>query len=391
MARPKKQIKVKEPVTIRFKQLANGNQSIYLDTYHNGKRSYEFLKLYIMPETNADIKAKNEETLKTAIEIKNKRIKAIHFEQMGETDKSELGKILLTDYMDIYADRKEKYGQKHKGKVSMARQVRHTKIKLIAYGGESVRLMDIDKAYCVGYIDFLKALKKEDGTPFSEYTKKCYFKAFTCAMNQAVRDGYIKSNPTVLLNKDERLGTPTATRGYLTENEVKRLVNTPCKNEDVKRAFLFCCFTGLRFSDVENLRWENIVTDGEKKSINIRVIKTAKPLNVPLSKNALMLMGEHGNAKPTDHVFTFPKADNYWNTIVKAWVKSAEITKTFPVTFHVARHTFAVMAIRKGVDLYTLSKLLGHTQIKTTEIYADVINETKEEAVNLLDSVDIQL
>lgn len=104
-----------------------------------------------------------------------------------------------------------------------------------------------------------------------------------------------------------------------------------------------------------------------------------------------MLMGERGNAKLTDHVFTFPKADNYWNTIVKAWVKSAEIKKTIPVTFHVARHTFAVMAIRKGVDLYTLSKLLGHTQIKTTEIYADVINETKEEAVNLLDSVDIQL
>lgn len=389
MARPKKTVKAKEPVRLRYKELANGNKSLYLDIYHDGKRSYEFLKLYLMPEINEEIKNENEKTLETADEIKNKRINAIRFKKMGETDKSEYAKMLLSDLMDIYADSKEQDGHIYNGRNTMCVLTKRTKEMLLSYHGKDTKLQDIDEEFCIGFIRFIKKAKKANGELYAQATTAQIQKVFSTVLNYAVNKGYwLKFNPMGRL-KSEKIKTPDSTREYLTEEEVKALAKTPCKKEYVKRAFLFSCFTGLRCSDLQNLKWENVITDGENKMITFKVIKTGKVLSIPLNKNAIMFMGEQGNAKPSDKIFSFPVSQNYWNEIVKGWAKSANINKK--VTFHIARHTFATLTITRINDIYTVSKLLGHSNVQVTQIYAKVVEKKKQEAVNALDNVEIEM
>lgn len=95
-------------------------------------------------------------------------------------------------------------------------------------------------------------------------------------------------------------------------------------------------------------------------------------------------MPERGDTGDSDAVFHLPSASCVYNHL-QQWVRSAGITKH--VSFHVSRHTFATMMISLGADLYTVSKLLGHTNIKVTEVYAKLVNERKFDAVSLADKV----
>ena len=104
MARPKKQVKAKEPVRLRFNKLKNGNTSIYLDIYHDGRRSYQFLKLYLVPETDYASKIQNVNTLATANAIKAEKILELTNKVAGITDRSYKAKMLLTDWMKVYHD-----------------------------------------------------------------------------------------------------------------------------------------------------------------------------------------------------------------------------------------------------------------------------------------------
>ena len=112
--------------------------------------------------------------------------------------------------------------------------------------------------------------------------------------------------------------------------------------------------------------------------------KTKEPIYLPLSPEALKWMPERGEKTSEDHVFDLP-SPTMINTLLKPWAKAAGIDKRF--SFHTSRHTFATMLLTLGADLYTVSKLLGHSQIKNTQVYAEIINRRKVEAVNLADNV----
>lgn len=116
-------------------------------------------------------------------------------------------------------------------------------------------------------------------------------------------------------------------------------------------------------------------------TLQITQFKTRRPLFLPLNRQALRWMPERGDA--TDEDFIFPPLSKNM-TVLDTWAKEAGISKH--VTFHVSRHTFATMELTMGADLYTTSKLLGHTEVRTTQIYAKIVNSKKEEAVSLLDS-----
>lgn len=165
--------------------------------------------------------------------------------------------------------------------------------------------------------------------------------------------------------------------------EVQRLVDTPCPHEGVKRAFLFSCFCGLRYSDVVTLRWQNIRTASDGRlQVEIIQTKTQEPVYLPLSDNAVGELPPRG--KPGDRLFALPTR-TYLGKVLKKWVAAAGIDK--PVTFHVARHTYATLLLTFGADLYTVSKLLGHTDVKTTQIYAKVVDEKKRAAVDLVPKI----
>ena len=112
--------------------------------------------------------------------------------------------------------------------------------------------------------------------------------------------------------------------------------------------------------------------------------KTKAPIYVPLSEQAMKWMPERGDKAAEDKVFVIPRVE-YVNPGLAKWAEQAGLKKH--VTFHTARHTFATMMLTLGADLYTVSKLLGHSDVKVTQVYAKIVNQKKNDAVNLVNSV----
>lgn len=371
----KRNSKSKEPVRIRFKELANGSRSVYLAINVNGKRTYDYLRLYLVPETDPAAKAQNRQTMEAVYAIKAQRIIQITNGAAG-IKKDIRAKMRLVDWLKIYRDR-----QVSKGKRGAKRWVQTTIFVLEGYAaGKDATLAEIDRQWLT---DFMLYLMNDyityKNTKPSKGTVDNYLRCLKAAFNVAVEEEIMPSNPMLGLDRSHLKGT-TYQREFLTVEEVKKLIDTPCRRPDIKGAFLFSCFCGLRISDVRSLKWGNIVANGDKMYLQITQFKTRRPLSLPLNRQAMRWMPERGNASDDDFIFP-PLSKNM--TVLDTWAKEAGITKH--VTFHVSRHTFATMELTMGADLYTTSKLLGHTNVTTTQIYAKIVNSKKEEAVSLLD------
>lgn len=371
----KRNSKSKEPVRIRFKKLANGSVSVYLAINVNGRRTYDYLKLYLVPETDQAAKLQNKQTMEAVYAIKAQRILQITNGAAG-IKKDLRNKMRLVDWLKIYQDR-----QVNKGKRGAKRWVRTMIFVIEGYdGGKDATLADIDHQWLTDFMIYLMndyvTYKK---TKLTNGTVDNYLRCLKAAFNVAVEEGIMPTNPMLALDRSHLKGT-TYEREFLSVEEVKKLIDTPCRRPDIKGAFLFSCFCGLRISDVRSLQWKHVVTTGEKMYLKITQFKTRRPLTIPLSRQAIKWMPERADAGEDDYIFP-PLSKNM--TVLDDWAKEAGIKKH--VTFHVSRHTFATMELTMGADIYTTSKLLGHTSVATTQIYAKVINSKKEEAVSLLD------
>lgn len=376
MKKSKQNSKPKEPVKLRAKKLANGNRSLYLDTYCEGNRSYEFLRLYLIPEKTDSDKALNSAVLKAATAIKAKRILALVSGKAGV--KLECEDMSAADWIGKIIDKKTG-SRSHSSIRLMQRLKRH-----LANHRPNLRLKDIDRAFCIGFADYLRSARAlNSDKPLAVSTQFELLNALSIALNEAVREELLSRNPMSLLNPNERIKKPESSREYLTLEEVKdliRIAEANIKEGDDLAAFLFCCFCGLRYSDAVELKWKNIIETTLGKEITITMKKTKRQVAIPLSKQASALLPKKG--APDDSVFCFPHYAVTLSRLRKAAVK-AGITKK--VTFHVSRHTFATMMLMAGADLYTISKLVGHTDIRTTQIYCKVIDRRKRDAVALLD------
>ena len=373
MARKKQPLKAKEPIKIRVKKLVNGNQSIYLDYYKDGKRGYEFLKLYLIPETTPFDKMQNEATMNAANAIKAKRIIELANGEAGIKD-SNKAKMLLSDYLKSYKETKTGTTAVAVGSVAKL---------LSAFSGAKTRLIDIDKKYCLMFIGYLKnEYKTRQGEPLKAATMAHYCNVFNTAMNAARKKGLIAHNPFSDMDREDKVKAAAPQRAYLTADELKLMIGTDCHNPAVKQAFLFSCFCGLRVSDVKRLKWCNIISDGGQLRIEMRMQKTQRPLNIPLPEAAARFLPERGEAE--QHVFSLPMFDAMTKN-VKRWGKEAGISKN--ISFHTARHTFATLLLTIDVNLAFIQKLLGHSRIQTTQIYADIIDNKLIEAANKLNEL----
>jgi len=236
------------------------------------------------------------------------------------------------------------------------------------FSGGHMKFSDITIQYCENYREYL--LSK-----VSPNTTCTYFSIFKAMLNKAVMRNLIEKNPGSYV-KNPKLDV---VREFLSEAEVRTLSQTEYENVDIKNAFLFSCFTGLRLSDVKNLKWNNI----KEGYVNIMQIKTKDPLRFKLSHSAIRILKiqEKDNSQNSDNIFRL-LADNSTNKHLKRWVELAGIEKR--ITFHNGRHTYATMCISSGMRLYTVSKLLGHTDIKNTQIYAKLIDKDLDEAIDKL-------
>lgn len=377
MARKTSAKNTKEPVRLREKELANGVRSLYLDIYVNGKRSYEFLKLYLIPETNPQAKVQNENTMRAANTIKLNRILEITNNKAGLKNTSIRAKMLLKDWMETFRQAQEQKGVKDQ------KLIHNTVHALTAYN-INVAMRDVNRDYIIGLTNFLRNdYRSPRGKKLKDYSVINYLGCLRNALNMAVREDVIADNPIMKLSAQDKVKAPESQREFLTIEEVQQLEATDSPYPHIKQAFLFACYTGLRCSDVRSITWGKIVKDGEKYRLHTVMFKTKRPFYIPLSKKAMQWMPERGDKTDDDLIFENIPVQVNTKLYLQPWLDKASITK--PITFHCSRHTFGTMMLTLGADIYTTSKLMGHTKVEVTQIYAKIINKKKDDAVSLID------
>lgn len=377
----------KEPVRLRERILKDGSISLYLDIYRDGKREYEFLKLYLVKATTPVEKEQNRQTLATAQAIKAKRQIEIQNGEYGFTKQFKIDTPFLSYYRKMCEERHGKpdslgnWGNWHSCLKHLER-----------YCDEKTTFKDIDADWIEGFKDYLENAnkdaykkKKEKNAPFtplSQNSKVSYFNKLRACINQAFEDRIIPTNP---MRGVEGFKQDETERAYLTLDEVKKLAATPCKYQFLKDAFLFSCLTGLRKSDIEKMTWGEVQKFGDYTRIVFKQKKTKAQEYLDIAKQAEKYMGERGD----DDAKVFPgfKYTSWTLLELRRWVLAAGITKD--ITFHAGRHTFAVIMLDLGRDIYTVSKLLGHREIATTQIYAKILDKKKQEAVSMIPDISI--
>lgn len=352
-------------VTLRKKIISKGRTSLYLDIYFNGSRHYESLKLYLKKDSQ-----QNKETLQLAKSIASKRQLEIQNNEHGFIS-SFKKKANFIEYFEKIAN-----GHNPKSDVWLSALI-HLKgfeIYPISFSSVNEQWLEQFQLY------LLKKVKTN--------TAKIYFSKIKHVLTLAVKEKIIQQNPA---NNIAHIKNEETQRTYLSIDEVKKLAATNCNNTDTKNAFLFSCFTGLRFSDVQALTWENI----RGNTIEFRQQKTKSVEYMPMSDSAIAILKQVATKNgvavlplKTNKIFNFQHKVTVYRSLQR-WAKDAGITKH--ISYHTSRHTCGTMFASSGVDVLTISKMLGHKDIATTLIYAKVVDAVKQEAVNKLPRIEIAI
>lgn len=221
--------------------------------------------------------------------------------------------------------------------------------------------------------DFELYLRTEIGQSPNTATKT--LKTFKSVILFGIRNGLMTNNPFANI----RFHLKGVDRGYLEDDELNRLMNKEIGNKRlslIRDLFVFSCFTGLAYIDLANLKGENIVTLNGVEWIKGRRIKTGTLINVVLLDIPKRLILKYTDDKRRkEHLFPII-SNQKMNEYLKEIAAICDIDKN--LTCHIARHTFATMALSKGVPIESVSKMLGHTNIRTTQIYAKVTDKKIE-------------
>ncbi len=358
--------------------------TLYLEIYKgytkgpNGKvkhlRDYEYLDYYLYGNAKSPLqKQHNKEHLKSAEAVKAQRILEIQNGHYGFANRHKSGANFIEYFKNLTEDRlasKGNYGNWNS-------TLKH----LEKYAGTNVTFKDITHEFVEGFKDYLQnKAKMKSGSLLSTNAALSYFNKFRAALNQAYDERIINDNPAKRVKGIKQAETK---REYLTIEELKELDKTECRYDVLKRAFLFSCFTGLRWSDIQKITWSNIKKFEDGYRIEFTQTKTKGVEYLDIHPSALKYLNNKNN-DPKEKIFARLKYSSYMNVELSKWMMKANITKD--ITFHCARHSFATVLLTKGVDIYTVSKMLGHRELKTTQIYTKVIDQKKRDAVKVFDT-----
>ncbi|HFK5519829.1 TPA: site-specific integrase [Elizabethkingia anophelis] len=199
----------------------------------------------------------------------------------------------------------------------------------------------------------------------------------------AIKKGLIRQNPF----EDYEISMEETDRSYLLKEDVEKLMllkPSKSKYELVKDLFIFSCFTGLSYIDIQKLKWSNIQSffDGHQWIISRRK-KSDVASNVRLLEIPKRIIEKYRGVTRNEYVFPVP-SNATCNSHVKKLIEEAEIITEQKVTFHTARHTFATMFLTEGVPLESLSKMMGHKNISTTQIYAKITSQKISKDMDLV-------
>ncbi len=370
-------------VKLREKKISGKRQSLYLDFYpaiphpKTGEPTRrEFLGMYLIDKAKNTIdKQHNKETLQLAEQIRQKRENYLNKPEIytgyekEQLKIKEQGEQNFVAYFKSLADKRK--ASNYDNWVSAYNYLEtFTKGKL--------KFADLNEKFCNDFKEYLLTTKsnKSSKTTLAQNSVVSYFNKLKAAIKQAYKDGYLNTD---LNGKIQTVKQAETQRNFLTIEELNSLVKTECNNPLLKRAAIFSALTGLRFSDIKNLVWGELeYIEGNGYFIKFKQQKTKGVEMMPISEQAYGLLGER--KEPTDKVFEGLNYSAYENRHLAKWIGLAGIEKD--ITFHCFRHTFATLQLSKGTDIYTVSKMLGHRELKATQIYAKIIDKTKREAAD---------
>lgn len=363
-------------VSLRQKPISGSRKSLYLDFYpaisnpDTGKTTRrEFLGLYIYDKAKTPLDKKhNKETLELAENIKATRQLEIQKGQFGFISDAKR-KADFVAYFAMLAEKRN--GSNTDNWTSTLNYLKD-------YTGGKLSFDEVTVQKMEGFKDFLLQTNSKRSTKarLSQNTRVSYFNKVKAALKQAYKDGYLQTD----INKNlQSIKTAETQRQFLTIEELNKLSKFDCSLPLLKEASLFSALTGLRFSDIVKLTWANVqYTKKEGYYLQYTQQKTKGVEVLPISEQAYRLLGKKG--KPEDRIFEGLKYSAYTNAQLTKWVAKAGITKD--ITFHCFRHTYATLQLSNGTDIFTVSKMLGHRELKTTQVYAKIIDQAKRAAAD---------
>lgn len=355
-------------VFLREKKLKHGKRGLYLDFYPPIKNletqrqtRREHLGLYVFERPKLETeKQHNKETKMLGESIRSKRqleIQAGVYGFISNRNKRD-------DFLEFFR-------QTIESKLRLSASTRYiwkaAFYQFEAFTNDECCFGDVTESLCIEFKDFLL-------NNLAVNSASSYFIKFKSILRAATKQKLFADNPA-----SDVPGIPPeeVRKEFLSLEELQKLAATPFKYEDLRRAALFSALTGLRFSDIAKLTWSE-VQHSESQSFYIRFKqqKTKMMETLPISESAVELLGER--SEPGAKVFKSLKKPQCM--YLPVWTAKAGIGKD--ITFHSFRHTYATLQLTLGTDIYTVSKMLGHKKLQTTQIYAKIIDEKKREAAN---------
>ena len=388
------------PVKLRFNTLKDGTKRIFLASYiidlatgeanKTRRYTYKTLGLELVEEKTVADRRANKQTMQLAQATAQQIADKYNRQRLG-VRVSHSSTASFIDYVSMIEHRTRAdggtgtAGSWHKLILRLEEYARECGMKDLAFA-------DITKDFLAEFIDFLKSatsrrnLGIEEPKPLASRTVRTHYQYLRSAINQAFKEGLVAVNCTKQFDLKAHLFIEDKEREYLELSEIKALMLLDTRWINEKRAFLFSCLTGLRSSDVRGLTWGMLGNLEGDVSVSLRMEKTKKPLYLPISPQALKWLPERGAARDDDKVFPLP-GEGFVNSRVRGMMRQLGIEKH--VSFHCARHTFATMMLTLGVDLYTVSKLLGHASVDQTQVYARMVDKQRDKAVRLIGNIKI--
>lgn len=399
MAKKIAQTRVTDNPKLLQKTLSDGTVSLYLDYYlgrvdvpdpvtgemrSKVQRRREFLKLYLYgrPRTVEEREA-NRQTLELARRIRAEREQEHKADTLGYRIKAETKR---TDFLVFFQNYIDTYTKQDKRVLQVALQrfrdfLRDTpRYSALQYG---VRPQHLNKEMMTAFADYLKGRSRGSGAA----TIYARFKKAVCSAEES---GLLANNPCKGISiKADKLAI---TKEILSPDEIGRLVSAPAAssvNLNIRRAFIFSLYTGVRFCDVKALTFGNV--DRANRVLRFDQQKTSghssgSGVTIPLNDGLLRLIGEPEEGQGRDGlIFPLPSHVSCCEALAR-WAKRAGIDKR--ITWHCARHSFAVNLLNNGTNIKVVSSLLGHSSLSMTERYLHVVDGQKEAAINSLPALD---
>lgn len=366
-------------ITLRQKEITNNKYSLYLDYFppvispKTGKETRrEFLKLQIY-KSPASTKEKehNKTTIEFAELIRAKRLVQIQNREFGFKENVELNRNFVAYYEAVVTEYLDKGSKSNYGNWKAS-------LKYVQkFFGTKFNSKNITVDVIKRYRHFLLTTNtfKSTVTTLSSNSAASYYKHFIYVLKRAHKERIISEN---FAQYADYIKEEVTFREYLTEEELKQLWNTKIEIAQVKRAAIFSSLTGLRYIDIENLTWEMIFADKHQGNyIKLKEQKTGNIQNQPIPIQAYEILKQEGTT--SGKVFEGMKYYKVAKTVIK-WVSDAKINKK--ISFHNFRHSYATLQLANGTDIYVVSKLLGHKNVSTTQVYTKVMDKNKIEAAN---------